>query len=79
MLVLSRRLEETVVIGDGIVIKVVDIRGDTVRLGIEAPRDVPVHRGEVYERIQQEKKAHNGNSNRNRKHRTSGKAKHSRP
>ena len=79
MLVLSRRLEETVVIGDGIVIKVVDIRGDTVRLGIEAARDVPVHRGEVYERIQQEKKENNGNSNRNRKHRTSGKAKHSRP
>ena len=67
MLVLSRRLEETVVIGDGIVIKVVDIRGDTVRLGREAARDVPVHRGEVYGRIGQEKKGDSGNSNGKRK------------
>lgn len=53
MLVLSRTKDEKIVIGDGtIVITVVDICGDKVRLGIEAPRNIPVHRREVYERIQ---------------------------
>lgn len=52
MLVLSRRKEEQVVIGDNeIVITIVEIRGDKVRLGIEAPKEVPVHRREVYEAI----------------------------
>ena len=55
MLILSRKRNEQIVIGDNIVITVVDIRGDKVRLGIEAPRDVPVHRKEVYEAIQREK------------------------
>ena len=55
MLVLSRKRNEQIVIGDNIVITVVDIRGDKVRLGIEAPRDVPVHRKEVYEAIQRDK------------------------
>lgn len=48
MLVLSRHKDESIVIGDDTVITVVDIRGDKVRLGIEAPRDVPIHREEVY-------------------------------
>ena len=52
MLVLSRRQDERIVIGDQIVITIVEIRGDKVRVGIEAPRDVPVHRREVYEAIQ---------------------------
>ena len=52
MLVLSRRPNESIVINDKIVITVIEIRGDKVRLGIEAPRDVPVHRSEVYEAIQ---------------------------
>lgn len=52
MLILSRKRDESIVIGDDIVITVVDIRGDKVRLGIEAPRDTPVHRQEVYEAIQ---------------------------
>lgn len=52
MLVLSRQTDEQIVIGDNIVITVVDIRGDKVRLGIEAPSDVPVHRREVYDAIQ---------------------------
>lgn len=47
MLVLSRKPNEQIVIGDGIVITVVEIRGDKVRLGVEAPRDVSVHRKEV--------------------------------
>ena len=54
MLVLSRQRDESIMIGDNVVITVVDIRGDKVRLGIEAPRDIPVHRQEVYEAIQRE-------------------------
>ena len=51
MLVLSRKKNETIIINNDIVITVVEIRGDKVRLGIEAPKDVPVHRQEVYEAI----------------------------
>jgi len=51
MLVLSRKKNESIVIDDRIVITVVDIRGDKVRLGIEAPKDVSIHRSEVYEAI----------------------------
>ncbi|MCC7474633.1 MAG: carbon storage regulator CsrA [Pirellulales bacterium] len=54
MLVLSRQRDESIIIGDNIVITVVDVRGDKVRLGIEAPREVSVHRREVYEAIQRE-------------------------
>jgi carbon storage regulator len=54
MLVLSRQCDESIVIGDNIVITVVDVRGDRVRLGINAPIDIPVHRREVYEAIQAE-------------------------
>lgn len=54
MLVLSRQREESIMIGDNIVITIVDIRGDKVRLGINAPKDIPVHRQEVYEAIQRE-------------------------
>ncbi len=51
MLVLSRKKGESVIIRENIVVTVVEIRGDKVRLGIEAPEDVPVHRREVYEAI----------------------------
>ncbi|MBP7264944.1 MAG: carbon storage regulator CsrA [Spirochaetia bacterium] len=54
MLILTRRLNEKVVIGDGIVVSVVEIRGDQVKLGIEAPRSVKVFRQEVFEAIQEE-------------------------
>ncbi len=57
MLVLSRHRDESIMIGDNIVITVVDVRGDKVRLGIDAPTDIPVHRQEVYEAIQREKAA----------------------
>lgn len=52
MLVLSRKKNESIVINNDIKIVVVEIRGDKVRLGVEAPREVPVHRREVYEAIQ---------------------------
>ena len=55
MLVLSRRRDESIIIGDDVVITIVDIRADKVRLGIEAPLAVPVQRKEVYEAIQREK------------------------
>ena len=52
MLVLSRKKNESIVINNNITIVVVDIRGDKVRLGIEAPKEIPVHRREVYDAIQ---------------------------
>lgn len=52
MLVLSRHKNESIVIGDDIKVVVIEIRGDKVRLGIEAPSDIPVHRQEVYDAIQ---------------------------
>ncbi len=57
MLVLSRQRDETIVIGDDIEITIVDIRGEKVRLGINAPPHVPVHRKEVYEAIKRESQA----------------------
>ena len=54
MLVLSRQRDESIVIGDKVVVTIVDIRGDKVRLGIQAPGEIPVHRQEVYEAIQRE-------------------------
>ena len=55
MLVLSRTKDESIMIGDDIEIVIVDVRGDKVRLGITAPRDISVHRKEVYEAIQKER------------------------
>lgn len=51
MLVLTREPDKAIIIGDDIIITVLEIRGDKVRLGIEAPREIPVHRQEVYEAI----------------------------
>ena len=55
MLVLSRQKDESIMIGDNVEITIVDVRGDKVRLGITAPKEIPVHRREVYEAIQREK------------------------
>jgi carbon storage regulator len=57
MLVLSRKCDEQIVIGHDVVVTVVEIRGDKVRLGIEAPAHVPVHRQEIYLSLQREKAA----------------------
>jgi carbon storage regulator len=54
MLVLSRQRDETIIIGDDIEITVVDIRGDKVRLGVTAPKEISVHRKEVYDAIRRE-------------------------
>ena len=54
MLVLSRKLNESIIIDDQIKITIVEIRGDKIRLGIEAPKNVSVHRREVYEAIQRQ-------------------------
>ena len=59
MLVLSRKKNESIVINDDITIVVVEIRGDKVRLGVEAPKAVSVHRREVYEAIQRQEAATN--------------------
>lgn len=55
MLVLSRQKDESIMIGDDVEITIVDVRGDKVRLGINAPRNITVHRKEIYLAIQKEK------------------------
>ena len=55
MLVLSRQKDESIMIGDDVEITIVDVRGDKVRLGINAPRSISVHRKEIYLAIQKEK------------------------
>jgi len=53
VLVLSRKRNEKIVIGEGITVTVLEVRGDQVQIGIDAPREIPVHRYEVYEQIRQ--------------------------
>lgn len=57
MLILTRRVGENIVVGDDIVISVMEVRGDAVRIGIQAPRDVTVHREEVYRELQRANRA----------------------
>lgn len=54
MLILTRRIGETLMIGDDVSITVLGVKGNQVRIGIEAPKDVPVHREEIYQKIQTE-------------------------
>ena len=56
MLILTRGVDETLMIGDEVTVTVLGVRGNSVRIGINAPRDVGVHREEIYERIQAEKR-----------------------
>ena len=56
MLILTRRISESIILGDDVKITVLGVKGNQVRLGIDAPKDLSVHREEIYERIQQEKK-----------------------
>jgi carbon storage regulator len=64
MLVLSRKKNESIIINDNITVTVIEIRGDKVRLGIEAPKHVTVHRREVYEAIQNQARALETDANR---------------
>jgi len=57
MLVLTRKVHQSIVIGDGIEVVVLEVRGEQVRLGIKAPKDVAVHRKEIYEQILEENRS----------------------
>lgn len=63
MLILTRRVGETLVIGDDVTITVLGVRGNQVRVGVNAPKDVAVHREEIYQRIQDEKTDENSCEN----------------
>lgn len=56
MLILTRRVGETVMIGDEVTVTVLGVKGNQVRIGVNAPKDVPVHREEIYDRIKREEK-----------------------
>lgn len=65
MLVLSRKKDESIMVGDDVEITIVDVRGDKVRLGITAPREIPVHRKEIFEAIKREEAEKNSGKDSN--------------
>jgi carbon storage regulator len=62
MLILSRRINETLMVGDDVRVTVLGVNGNQVRIGVQAPRHIPVHRQEIYEKIKKEESSDFGSS-----------------